>query len=152
MSTSRGLPSVLRNLWAFHIAAEEQQFQLAAARLNIAQSAVSRRIRQLEDDLGVKLFERRASGVQLTPEGEIFRADVVRILNGIDESVARVRRASKGVAWGLITTKSASQPGSRLPTWPLKSSALAAPAVCCHQRCSGARLMPGRPTFCRATV
>lgn len=96
MSTSRGLPSVLRNLWAFHIAAEEQQFQLAAARLNIAQSAVSRRIRQLEDDLGVKLFERRASGVQLTPEGDIFRTDVVRILNGIDESVARVRRASKG--------------------------------------------------------
>lgn len=96
MSASRGLPSVLRNLWAFHIAAEEQQFQLAAARLNIAQSAVSRRIRQLEDELGVKLFERRANGVRLTPEGEIFRADVVRVLNGIDESVARVRRASKG--------------------------------------------------------
>ena len=60
--------------------------------------------------------------------------------------------ASNGVALGLSTTKSASQPGSRLPTWPFRSNAAAAPAVCCHHRCSGARLMPGRPTLCRATV
>src|SRR5690606_38707807 len=43
-------------------------------------------------------------------------------------------RASRGVAAGLSTTKSASQPGCRLPITPPSPSAWAAPAVCCHQR------------------
>jgi len=89
-------PTVLRHLWAFQIAAEEQQFQLAAERLHIAQSAVSRRIKNLEQQLGVTLFERRSKGAKLTAEGEIFRDEIAQVLNRIDEAVARVRRASLG--------------------------------------------------------
>jgi DNA-binding transcriptional LysR family regulator len=87
---------VLRHLWAFQIAAEEEQFQLAAERLHIAQSAVSRRIKHLEEQLGVTLFERRSKGAKLTAEGEIFRAEIAQVLNRIDEAVARVRRAALG--------------------------------------------------------
>lgn len=90
------LPTVLRHLWAFQIAAEEEQFQLAADRLNIVQSAVSRRIRSLEDELGVALFDRRPNGAKLTAEGEIFRDDVSHILKLIEQAVARVHRASVG--------------------------------------------------------
>jgi DNA-binding transcriptional LysR family regulator len=90
------LPTVLRHLWAFQIAAEEEQFQLAADRLNIVQSAVSRRIRSLEDELGVALFERRPNGAKLTPEGEILRDDVARVFQLLEESIGRVRRASVG--------------------------------------------------------
>ncbi len=95
------LPTILRHLWAFQIAAEEEQFQLAADRLNIVQSAVSRRIRNLEDELGVALFERRPNGAKLTPEGEILRDDVAKVFKLLEESIGRVRRASVGHAGAL---------------------------------------------------
>jgi DNA-binding transcriptional LysR family regulator len=44
----------------------------AAEELHIVQSALSRQIHKLEQDLGVPLFERHARGVQLTSAGEIF--------------------------------------------------------------------------------
>ena len=42
----------------------------AAEKMNVASSAVNRQILKLEDDLGVKIFERRGNGVRLTPAGE----------------------------------------------------------------------------------
>jgi len=44
----------------------------AATELRIAASAISRQITKLEDDLGVRLFERKAYGVELTPAGEVY--------------------------------------------------------------------------------
>jgi hypothetical protein len=61
-------------------------------------------------------------------------------------------RASSGVAAGLSTMKSASQPGCRLPMVPARPSACAAPAVCCHHRCCGLRLSPGLVWPSRPTV
>lgn len=57
----------------FAIAARHGNFQRAAEVLNISHGAISQRIKQLELDLGVALFERKARGVNLTPNGEKYR-------------------------------------------------------------------------------
>jgi DNA-binding transcriptional LysR family regulator len=58
----------------FHIAAESGSFTHAAEKLNMSQSAVSRQISALEEDLGLKLFIRHARGLVLTEVGEqLFR-------------------------------------------------------------------------------
>lgn len=81
----------------FLAAAEEENFQRAAARLNIAQSALSRHISALEEDLGgVRLFERLPRGVRLTDSGEQYLADVRRILESVDEATLRVQRVERG--------------------------------------------------------
>jgi len=81
----------------FLAAAEEENFQRAAARLNIAQSALSRHISALEEDLGgVRLFERLPRGVRLTNSGEQYLADVRRILESVDEATLRVQRVERG--------------------------------------------------------
>jgi DNA-binding transcriptional LysR family regulator len=81
----------------FLAAAEEENFQRAAARLNIAQSALSRHISALEEDLGgVKLFERLPRGVRLTDSGEQYLSDVRRILENVDEATLRVQRVERG--------------------------------------------------------
>jgi DNA-binding transcriptional LysR family regulator len=90
------LPTVLRHLWAFQVTAEEQQFQLAAERLSIAQSAVSRRIKHLEEQLGLALFERQPGGARLTAPGAVFRDEVARILKLVEEAIARAQSVGEG--------------------------------------------------------
>jgi DNA-binding transcriptional LysR family regulator len=80
-----------RHLPYFAIVAEEQHFQRAADRLGITQSALSRRIQLLEDELGFKLFERLARGVRLSSAGQNFYNDVVRIRRDIDNATASAR-------------------------------------------------------------
>jgi DNA-binding transcriptional LysR family regulator len=62
----------LRQLNSFVAIAEEQSFTRAAERLWVAQPGLSTQIRRLESELGVRLFERRPSGVDLTDAGELF--------------------------------------------------------------------------------
>lgn len=81
----------------FLAAAEEANFQRAAERLNIAQSALSRHISALEADLGgVLLFERLARGVRLTATGQLFLEEVRRILADVDQATRRVQRHERG--------------------------------------------------------
>ena len=54
----------------FHAVAEAGSFTSATVTLNLSQSAISRQIQSLEDDLKVKLFERHARGLTLTENGE----------------------------------------------------------------------------------
>ena len=70
---------VIRHLPFFAVVAEEQNFQRASQRLNIAQSALSRRIRDLEAELGdIPLFVRMPRGVRLTPSGQALRSSAGR--------------------------------------------------------------------------
>jgi DNA-binding transcriptional LysR family regulator len=81
----------------FLAAAEESNFQRAAQRLNIAQSALSRHISALEADLGgIALFERLPRGVRLTASGQLYLEEVRRILGELDAATLRVRRLARG--------------------------------------------------------
>lgn len=60
----------LSKLYTFEVAARHQSFALAAEELSLSPSAVSHRINQLEDELGIQLFVRSHRKVELTHEGK----------------------------------------------------------------------------------
>jgi DNA-binding transcriptional LysR family regulator len=70
--------------------AEHLNFRHAAATLGVSQSSISTRIKRLEDELGIQLFERHARGVRLTEAGRQF---VDRIAVGIDQIDHAIRTA-----------------------------------------------------------
>ncbi|MFF2481574.1 LysR family transcriptional regulator [Paenibacillus sp. NPDC058071] len=69
----------LRQLYYFVKVAKKEHVTQAAEELHVAQSAVSRQIHQLEEELGVKLFLQKGRNLQLTPVGQLFlkRAEVI---------------------------------------------------------------------------
>ena len=84
----------LRQLRYFVVAAEEGQITRAAQKLNLAQPALSRTIAQLEAQLGVKLLQRHARGVSLTPAGEELLEKARTVL----EAIAEVERVGQSLA------------------------------------------------------
>ncbi|HXM48449.1 MAG TPA: LysR family transcriptional regulator, partial [Pyrinomonadaceae bacterium] len=62
----------LRHLRYFQAVATLLNFSRAAEQLHVAQPAISRQIRDLEDEIGVTLFRRSSSRVQLTEAGQYF--------------------------------------------------------------------------------
>ncbi len=91
----------LRHLRYFLAVAENKGFVKASTCLHIAQPALSRQIRDLERELGVRLFERSRLGVSLTFPGECFLEDVQRIFTHLDEAQSRARRAQSGYSGAL---------------------------------------------------
>ncbi|MEM9304936.1 MAG: LysR substrate-binding domain-containing protein [Pseudomonadota bacterium] len=73
----RRLPS-LTLLRAFERAAYHRSFKLAAEELHVTPSAVSHKIKQLEEELGIPLFHRVTRAVRLTPAGQAYFKDVHR--------------------------------------------------------------------------
>lgn len=82
----------LRNMAVFEAAARHGRFTAAASELAMSQARVSQQVAELEDDLGVALFERGARGVQLTAAGSTLLADVEQGLRAISLGVERARR------------------------------------------------------------
>src|SRR5579871_6337809 len=91
-----------RHLPYFVVVAQEEHFQRAADRLGITQSALSRRVQLLEEELGFQLFERRPRGVKLSPAGACFYKDVRQYMINLRQSVERARNVVMG-AGGQIT-------------------------------------------------
>jgi len=86
----------LRHLRYFLAVGEALNLTRAAARLRVAQPALSRQIQDLEDEIGVDLLRRGSRGVMLTPEGRFFLEEVRDLLKRTDESVDKVRALVRG--------------------------------------------------------
>ncbi len=86
----RRLPS-LKALRAFEAGARCLSFTRAAEELSVTQTAISHQVRQLEEDLGVKLFERRPRELTLTPAGSTLYPVVAEAFDRISETVTRIR-------------------------------------------------------------
>lgn len=80
--------------------AQVGHYTRASEQLNISQPSLSHAVRQLEEELGVPLFERQGRNTQLTQFGEEFLDCAARTLATLDEGVISLRRKAKGE--GLI--------------------------------------------------
>ena len=105
----------LRHLRYFTAIAAEGTFTRAAERLGIQQPPLSQQLAALEQELGVRLFERKPRGVELTPAGTAFLEDSLALLERVDGATARARRVAKGVAGTLrigFTSSAAAHPAA----------------------------------------
>lgn len=91
----------LDQITAFLAVAEELSFRRAAERLGLDQSALSRRIKELEARLGFQLLFRTTHAVRLTDAGRELYVANVRIVAGLGDAVARARRIAQGTAGSL---------------------------------------------------
>ncbi|WP_221031225.1 LysR family transcriptional regulator [Actomonas aquatica] len=92
----------LRHLRTFVAVARHLNFTVAAAELHVAQPAVSQTIRDLEEEMGVTLFQRSKRSVRLTAAGTVFRGEVERILETADGAVRAAQRAARGEVGKLV--------------------------------------------------
>jgi DNA-binding transcriptional LysR family regulator len=93
----RAPAAILRHMPYFLAVVEEGSVQAAAARMNVAQSALSRRIRLLEHELGgVSLFERTHRGMRLLPPGETLLSEARTVLAAIERARSRVEAMARG--------------------------------------------------------
>ncbi|MCU0761965.1 MAG: LysR substrate-binding domain-containing protein [Hydrogenophaga sp.] len=86
----------LRHLRCFMAVAEELHFARAAERLHIEQSPLSRTIKELEDELGVRLFERNTRSTRLTRAGQMFKDRVPQVFTALMQARDGVRAVSAG--------------------------------------------------------
>lgn len=86
----------LRHLRYFVAVAEELSFRRAAERVRVAQPALSKQIKDLEHEVGVKLLERNTAGVALTDAGSVFLAEASALLKQASGAVAAARDAEAG--------------------------------------------------------
>lgn len=90
----RRLPA-LDPLKGFDAAARHLSFTKAAAALCLTQSAISRQIQTLEEQLGVRLFRREARRLSLTPEGEVLHRTVAEALDRLADVCAGLKAAQR---------------------------------------------------------
>lgn len=106
----------LRHLRCFLAVAEELHFARAAERLHIEQSPLSRAIKELEEDLGVRLFVRTTRSTRLTQAGASFLEHVPRVFTALQQARDSAIAAANGYVGQLRVALSDCIALSRLPT------------------------------------
>ncbi|TFV33965.1 LysR family transcriptional regulator [Streptomyces sp. T1317-0309] len=96
------LPVDLRQLECFIVVAEEGNVSRAAARLHMTQPPLTRRIVRLERAVGVRLFMRTPSGVELTEAGALLLEQAYRIVQLTEHAIDRAQLADAGQAGSLV--------------------------------------------------
>lgn len=91
-------------LQAFDAAARHLSFTKAAAERFVTQSAISRQIKALEDDLGVALFHRRHRALDLTDDGRRLSDAVRGAFDGLRKTMVRIRAPQRREVLSLSTT------------------------------------------------
>ena len=86
----------LRHLRYCVAIADEESFSRASSRLRIAQPALSRQIKAVEQEIGVTLFQRLPRGAALTDAGRIFIDEARVVLANVESAVQKARRAQRG--------------------------------------------------------
>jgi len=91
MKTPSQRPLRLDQLRTFEVVARRLSFSAAAEELHLTQSAISRQIKSLEDDLGSAVFNRGTRHVELTAAGSALRHTVTQMLEQLDRAVRDIR-------------------------------------------------------------
>jgi DNA-binding transcriptional LysR family regulator len=100
----------LRLVGYFVVVAEHSHFGRAATALRVAQPSLSRQIRRLEQQLGVRLLDRTPQGTRLTDAGQVFLPKAKALLRSAVQARAQARAAAQpsritiGYTMGMITT------------------------------------------------
>ena len=101
----------IKDMRAFCAVVEEGNISHAAQRLDVAQPVLSKQIKRLEEELGVKLFDRGSRHIRLTAAGRLFHNRVEHILGLVDGTVREVSDIGSGsggsIRLGTITTSGA---------------------------------------------
>ena len=99
----RSRPIAAGQLRAFEAVARHLNFRLASEELALTQSAVSRQIQSLEEDVGVSLFHRHTRAVELTSAGGLLLRSVTPSLERIDGAVRQIRQSVARKSVSLTT-------------------------------------------------
>ena len=91
MNPPRHRPLAVGPLRAFEAVARRLSFSAAAEELYLTQSAISRQIRSLEEELGATLFKRGTRHVELAPDGKLLLSAVEPMLERLDSTVRQIR-------------------------------------------------------------
>jgi len=105
----------IRQLKYFLMVAEEGQITRAAKRLHMEQPPLSRQMQMMEQELGVRLFDRNRTGLKLTEAGELLRQRAESLLLQLDETTREVKEIEEGVR-GVLSIGSVVSCSSLLPT------------------------------------
>ncbi len=101
----------MKQLRYFTVIAEEGQLTSAARRLHIAQPPLSQSLKSLEEELGVQLFERTASGVKITDAGSLLLQRSYEILNSMNRITEEMTFLKGGIE-GVLNIGTVSSSGS----------------------------------------
>ncbi|MEB9914835.1 LysR substrate-binding domain-containing protein (plasmid) [Bacillus cereus] len=92
----------LRHIRYFLALAEELNFSRAAEKLHIAQPPLSKQIRELEEEIGAKLFNRTKRHVELTSAGKVFLSKAYQILDQVEQACISTRLTSTGTEGEIV--------------------------------------------------
>ncbi len=118
----------LRQIRAFVAVAESGRFSLAAAHMHLTQSALSMMVKQLEGEMGARLFDRHTRMVQITEAGRAFLPVARKTLADLETALA-VSRDAAALKHGRVTVATNAVIGATLLPWAMRQFALLHPGI-----------------------